>query len=292
MSEKQLFPPLRIDQIIEGITTDSPIQDFHIDRFESFRQVIRHATFPHRHDFYNIILFTAGSGRHRIDFHDYEIRAGGTFFLTPGQIHSWELSDDVQGYNILFSRNFIERNCAYPPLLELPYFHSLDEEPLLKNDADRIERPMHLIYEEFRRGREADANILRVLTKFLLLEAARAFPKAEAERSDLFRQFERLVDEHFLRLRAPSDYAGLLAITSNYLNVLCKRRTGKTAGSLIRERLVLEACRLLVHSDEKIAYIADQLGFEEASYFSRFFRKEMGRSPEAFRTENKSQMNK
>ena len=167
MSEKQLFPPLRIDQIIEGITTDSPIQDFHIDRFESFRQVIRHATFPHRHDFYNIILFTAGSGRHRIDFHDYEIRAGVTFFLTPGQIHSWELSDDVQGYNILFSRNFIERNCAYPPLLELPYFHSLDEEPLLKNDADRIERPMHLIY-----------------------------------------------------------YAGLLAITSNYLNVLCKRRKG------------------------------------------------------------------
>lgn len=287
MGERQLFPPLRIDQIIDESSRSSTVGDFHIDRFENFRQVIRHATFPHRHDFYNVILFTAGSGSHRIDFHDYSIEPGTTFFLTPGQIHSWELSDDVAGYNVLFSRSFLERNCAYPPLLDLPYFHSLEDKPLLKKDADRIEKAMSWIYQEFQRGQEADPNIIRVLTKLLLLEAARSYPASKPERFDLFRRFERLVDEHFLRLRTPSDYAGLLAITPNYLNVLCKRHSGKTAGSLIRERLVLEACRLLVHSDEKVAWIADRLGFEDPSYFSRFFRKQTGQSPEAFRTTHK-----
>nr|WP_305051013.1 AraC family ligand binding domain-containing protein [Elizabethkingia bruuniana] len=67
----------------------------------------KHIEKPHRHDFYVTVLFTQGSGVHEIDFQSYDVQAGSLFFLSPGQIHSWELSDDTDGYIFFFLRNII-----------------------------------------------------------------------------------------------------------------------------------------------------------------------------------------
>ncbi|MBK6931019.1 MAG: AraC family transcriptional regulator [Saprospirales bacterium] len=83
----------------------------------------------------------------------------------------------------------------------------------------------------------------------------------------------------------PRDYAEMLFITPNHLNALVNSVVGKPAGELIRDRVVLEAKRLLVNSDFNISQIADALHFEDNAYFTRFFKKYTGMSPEIFRQE-------
>jgi AraC-like DNA-binding protein len=96
-------------------------------------------------------------------------------------------------------------------------------------------------------------------------------------------RFQALVDEHFRRMHRVAEYARLLALTPGHLNALTKAATGQTASALIDARLILEANRLLAHSDATTAEIAAHLGFRAPSYFGRFFRRHVHRSPGAFR---------
>ena len=98
-------------------------------------------------------------------------------------------------------------------------------------------------------------------------------------------EFTRLIDRHYKNIKFPKDYAAMLNMTSNHLNSLCMTLVGKTAGELIRERLVLEAKRLLVNAKISSAEIAFQLGFESSSYFTQFFKKNTGLTPNSFRNE-------
>ena len=81
----------------------------------------------------------------------------------------------------------------------------------------------------------------------------------------------------------PKDYASLLYITPNHLNALCKELLGESAGELIRKRIILEAKRLLVIKDYSIAEVAYELNFNDNSYFTKFFKKIEGMTPEDFR---------
>jgi AraC-like DNA-binding protein len=80
------------------------------------------------------------------------------------------------------------------------------------------------------------------------------------------------------------DYAELLHLSPNHLNALCRRTLNKTASTLIHERAIVEAQRLLSHSALGVAQVAYELGFEDASYFVRYFHKYVGIiTPEAYR---------
>ena len=65
----------------------------------------KHTEKPHRHDFYACKIFTKGNGIHEIDFQKYDVSAGSLFFMSPGQVHSWQLSEDTDGFIFLIHRN-------------------------------------------------------------------------------------------------------------------------------------------------------------------------------------------
>ena len=118
--------------------------------------------------------------------------------------------------------------------------------------------------------------------------AARGIPCAEwcvtLSRSDArVDELRRLVDEHFRKERLISFYAGKLAMTPDRLNDHVKRATGVTAGHLIRQRVLTEAKRQLVFTNQAIHEIAYDLAFSDPSHFTRFFRKQTGMTPQAFR---------
>jgi AraC-like DNA-binding protein len=92
-----------------------------------------------------------------------------------------------------------------------------------------------------------------------------------------------LINRHYRSMRLPREYAEQLYITPNHLNALCQDLLGKTAGDVIRERVLLEAKRLLTNEQKSVSEIAGELNFPDNSYFSRFFRKYTGQSPEEFR---------
>jgi AraC family transcriptional activator of pobA len=93
----------------------------------------------------------------------------------------------------------------------------------------------------------------------------------------------KLVDEHFREQRLLNFYAGKLSMTVDRLNDHVKRATGVTAGHLIRQRVLTEAKRQLVFTAEPIHQIAYDLAFSDPSHFARFFRKQTGTTPQAFR---------
>jgi len=99
----------------------------------------------------------------------------------------------------------------------------------------------------------------------------------------LLRNFMDLIEVHFKSLKLPKDYAALLYITPNHLNAVTKEQLGYSAGELIRNRVLLEAKRLLVVKNYSIAEIAYELNFSDASYFTKFFKKAVGCTPEDFK---------
>src|SRR6202035_2010281 len=95
----------------------------------------------------------------------------------------------------------------------------------------------------------------------------------------------KLVEEHFHKQRQLAFYAGRLAMTVDRLNDHVRRATGVTAGHLIRQRVLTEAKRQLVFTSQPIHEIAYDLAFSDPSHFARFFRKNTGSTPQAFREE-------
>ncbi|MGA8818387.1 MAG: helix-turn-helix domain-containing protein, partial [Xanthobacteraceae bacterium] len=96
-------------------------------------------------------------------------------------------------------------------------------------------------------------------------------------------QLRNLVDEFFRTERLLGFYADKLGMTVDRLNDHVKRATGVTAGHLVRQRLLTEAKRQLVFTQQPIQEIAEELAFADASHFARFFRKQVGTTPHEFR---------
>ena len=99
---------------------------------------------------------------------------------------------------------------------------------------------------------------------------------------DRIRQYEDLIEAQFRTVRGISAYAQQMNLTPNHLNHICKKVLGKTASQLLNERIIIEAQRLLMHTAQSVKEIGYQLGFEDPSYFIRFFKKNTDQTPIAF----------
>jgi AraC family transcriptional regulator, transcriptional activator of pobA len=128
---------------------------------------------------------------------------------------------------------------------------------------------------------------IKLLELFITVERSDMRKKAgnapPPQKLALVRSFRQLIDKRFRELKLPREYASLLHITPNHLNAACQDLVGKTAGDLIRDRVILEAKRLLINADLSITGIAYELNFGDGSYFTKFFRKHAGVTPEEFR---------
>jgi AraC-like DNA-binding protein len=136
-------------------------------------------------------------------------------------------------------------------------------------------------------------DMIRALMLQLFILAARQSPDsnrvtAPSYNYTLLQNFRKLVDDNFITLKLPKEYAALLYITPNHLNALCNDMLGMPAGEVIRERVILEAKRALVNLELSITQIAGKLNFSDNSYFTKFFKKYTGLTPEEFRHNNLS----
>jgi AraC family transcriptional activator of pobA len=96
------------------------------------------------------------------------------------------------------------------------------------------------------------------------------------------KKLEKLIDENFKTKKLPKDYADLMNMTTRHLNRICQETLNCTTTDLILKRIMLEAKRMLIHSDISVATAADYLGYEDYSYFIRLFKKQVGESPKKF----------
>jgi AraC-like DNA-binding protein len=268
-------------------------EDIIIKRFAPYLKTLTKVHFPHRHDFYHLVFFTHGGGGHSIDFEQFSIQPFHVYFMVPGQVHDWSFEGDMDGYVINFSNEFFKSfllNSHY--LDQFSFFRGNVNSCTLNIPEEHQERACQIlekaVQEEEQEGKFRQ-DILRVLLlEFFLLMSkvngdAATLPNQESHNYAILRNFERLIEEHYLQHRLPKQYAELLCISPSHLNAICQEQLGTSAGELIRNRIVLEAKRMLVNLDLTVTEIAYGLNFSDNSYFCKFFKNQTGISPEVFR---------
>lgn len=281
-----------------GLKTETPIYEletfgaktssFYIQNFKEHLHQHPFVDKPHKHDSYLILFILKGKGTHTIDFTRHTVQANTLFLMTPGQVHAWDLSPDTDGFLIFFNAEFYQQQLSENSLLEFPFYHSLQASPrivLQKNDA--ILFAFQKMLEEYTSSLTPNLRLLRAYLDVLLLEAARQY-KADHTLKPFgntfkLRKLEKLIEENFLTIKQPSEYAARMNLAPTYLNSICKQNLGKTLTELIQARVLLEAKRLFAYSDLHINEVAAKLHFTDVSYFIRWFKKSSGLTPEQFR---------
>lgn len=260
------------------------------DTLERLGQHVRRA---HRHDFYKVSLVTSGRGSLSADFADYSIRPPMLLQFAPGVVHGWSPSARPRGYTINFDRSFFGSDAHdQAEVAEAPIFcvHSGPKVlPLNARQNSLFESLALAMLRECQNRGTGHGAALRSYLRIWLIEASRIAEALEPSRwndrgTELTNRFLCLVGQQFRSASAVSEYAARLQVTASHLNETVRRTLGKTAGQVIRGRILLEAQRLLRHSELSISEIAYHLNFEDPSYFARFFRKQTGQSPAAFRS--------
>ncbi|WOH64032.1 helix-turn-helix domain-containing protein [Bradyrhizobium sp. BWA-3-5] len=248
--------------------------------------------YPHRHDFYHIVWVTRGTGCHIIDAVKYEVRPNSLFFMAPGQIHDFTLSEDAIGHTISFSPEFFAfRVHNRHSLTDIPIYSIENLNNALYLDdmqAESLRQITDAMIEEYTAEKTGHEDVIWSYLRIFLMKTSRiAVAPAIADLSSrnllLSRRFKSALEKNFGTMNETAEYARLLKVTERALNEATRQALGSTAAQLIRERIMLEAKRLLLHSDISVTEIADRLGFEDPAYFSRCFKKHTTRSPVEFR---------
>jgi AraC family transcriptional activator of pobA len=282
------------------------IQDFHAPSHQqgyfylsSFAQHLQEHLFiqkPHKHNFYILLFITQGSGTHTIDFKEYPVAPNHIFFMAPGQVHSWELSEDTAGFILFFTQEYYQQEFPQKKLYNYPFFNALLHQPYLRVSATEEAALLWILQHmqvELAGQQLMQANMLRLYLDMLLILLAREYQslgigvQAPGGTLSELQTLENLIDLHYKDHLPVSFYADQLHVTARQLNETCKRSLNKTATALIQERILLEAKRLLVHADLTSSQIAAYLGYMDTPYFFRFFKKHIGLTPEQFRLYHK-----
>jgi AraC family transcriptional activator of pobA len=265
------------------------------DRFKGYLAGNPHLQVVHKHTFYHMVFFTEGSGEHTIDFTKFPVQKGMIYFMKPGQVHNWHFGGPVDGYIVNFSATFFDQLFINSLVIEqFAFFGSdvADQVLLLSPETQNTVSTLfeNIVTEQAQKLKSSQLMIAALLIQIFLTvnrDSPHLYKQESATYNKLIlRNFEQLIEDNFKTIRLPKHYAALLYITPNHLNALCKDILGISAGETIRNRVLLEAKRLLVNFELSISDIAAELSFRDNSYFTKFFKKYTGSTPEAFRNNN------
>ncbi|MES2763805.1 MAG: helix-turn-helix domain-containing protein [Bacteroidota bacterium] len=263
--------------------------DFYANDFVSHITHHHFATTPHKHDFYLTVLFTKGSGTHEIDFNTYDIKPGSVFMMSPGQMHNWKFSKGTDGYLFFHTKNFYDSGFTKTSVEAYLFFQSLRNPSVLyldKTDSKKLEPLFKELITEHEQQAHLKFEKIHALVNLIYVELSRHYAPTIQINSETYlakiRVLENLIGQYYKTKKYPKEYASLMNLSEKHLNRMSKECIGKTTTELIADRIMLEAKRLLTHSKYSVSEIANELGYEDNSYFSRFFKKHAGQTPVQF----------
>ncbi|WP_336514438.1 helix-turn-helix transcriptional regulator [Pollutibacter soli] len=243
----------------------------------------------HRHDFYFVLAVHSGSGIHEIDFVQYPVQSNAVFILRPGQVHRLELTADTTGFLLEFDLSFYQPKNT---IAEHRWKKASGKNYCEIEDArfKKLHVILANIFDEYFLKQEGYIEAIKANLDLFFLEYIRqsknqnSIVKSESGYiQERFEEFVRLLETNIAGMKNVSDYADLLSLSPYQLNSIVKTSVGKTVSDLINDQIILEAKRHLIATPAQVKEVADQLGYEDPSYFIRFFKKHTGQSPEAFR---------
>jgi AraC family transcriptional activator of pobA len=246
---------------------------------------------PHRKDYYFFAFVKMGNSRHWIDTIPYVLQPNTFYFTVPHQVHLKEMAEPMSGITFSFHRDFLALNDSNF-LKSLPLIRNPDnghELRLSSTDLLFVEDILEKIYAEYQSRHDWQQNMLLAYVKVLLIYLSRLYTEqisntAQAPDKLVLKKYLANIEASYTSLHEVAEYAALMNISAGHLSELIKEQSGKPAIAHIHERLLVEAKRLLFHSDLAVKEIAFELGFEDASYFNRFFKRLSQQTPAQYRS--------
>ncbi len=269
-------------------------------RMEHLPEMFDHDTIdssqPHVHTFYEIIWFTESGGTYSVDFHDYAIRENSIFVLSPGQVHCFDGKTRHKGVVLKFRTDFLDDKTAEKdPLVKYGIFNAFYSSPLYLVSNPEVVKELHELTRKMDEEQTEESGfghleLLRSLVKIFLINVYRygsshGTPQLDTMKPShrLFVMFRNMLEQNFTSMHLVQEYADRLNVSAKTLSNSVKECAGKAPLTFINERISLEAMRLLRFTDLRIKEIAYQLGYEDPSYFVKFFKRETGIQPSEFR---------
>ncbi|MER5446381.1 helix-turn-helix transcriptional regulator [Streptomyces sp. NPDC002764] len=249
----------------------------------------RQLALPQRPDFHHLLTLTEGTLRHTVDFADLALDPGSWLWVRPGQVQQWGDLTHAEGTLILFQQDFLDPSTVTATATGRNSLRTALHRPLPEDAAALGMAADHLTAEFHALGQlplEIHTAALRHLLSVLVLRLTHLTVAAGTpapEPNPTYLSFRDAVEKDFTRTRRVEDYAGALGYSARTLSRATLAASGLGAKEFIDRRVVLEAKRLLAHTDQTAARIADHLGFPSATHFSRYFCQRTGQTPIGFR---------
>lgn len=248
----------------------------------------------HKVEFYILLFFTKGKGNHTIDFTDYKYAKGTLITIRKDQIHKFSKGNQSQGYLLLFTDEFLVRYLEktevqksfqlFNELLGVPKIQLNDKEQKeIKNIIQRIELEYLQVNDKY------SPDIIRselhiLITKLYRIKSQKKKIIANKKYLSEFIQFQNLVEQNVRQTTRVQDFANMMAVSTKTLNTISKSIIRKTAKEFIDEIGTKQIKRLLLNTPLSIKEIAYESGFEETTNFYKYFKRQVGMTPEQFRS--------
>lgn len=243
----------------------------------------------HRHDFFYVLALKKGIGSHEIDFTSHKVCDDSVFFMRPGQVHQLTLKAKSTGYLMEFKTDFY-----YPhDRLSNQLLRKASNKNLCQPDTDRFKKLLAIlthIFQEYTNKQERYQEVIKANLGIFFIELVRNSRNRKSPASPVnpytqerLEEFFELLETHIADHKQVSQYADWLHLSAYQLNAITKATLGKTSSELINEYIILESKRYLLATSGQVNQIAYHLGYEDVSYFIRFFKKHTGYTPEGFR---------
>lgn len=283
-------PVLHIDQFKSSELANNVYVNTFSNHIERNKELI---VKPHSHNFFLCVIFTKGHGVHEIDFRSYTIQPGTVFLMKPGQTHSWQFDEAPDGFIFFHSREFYEMTFVKNNLSSFPFYYSFQNPPLLELPQDRndVVEKFKLLYAEYNESQLFQELKIATIINDIYIDLSRIYAsEIDMEKSfparylTILEQFEQLMNASFHVHKLPKYYADQLNISTKHLNRVLRETINKTTHEMISERVIIEAKKRIVQSDDLLTTISEALGFSDYAYFSTYFKSKTGLSPLDFKT--------
>ncbi|MEU2350326.1 helix-turn-helix domain-containing protein [Modestobacter sp. NPDC049651] len=243
---------------------------------------------PQRPAFHHLVSVTSGELQHTVDFTRHGVAAGEWLWVRPGQVQQWHDLARAEGVLVLFEPDFLDPATTEAAALGDPHAPALlvppaDDEAVVREAVRHLQ---HAFDQPRTLPPDVQVVVLRHLLAVLVLRLAHlagAGGTPAGPLSDVFLAYRDAVERDVTRVRRVEDHARALGWSPRTLSRATTRAVGVGAKEYLDRRVVLEAKRLLAHSDRSAAQVAVQLGFASATQFGAFFARRVGTSPLAFR---------
>ena len=239
--------------------------------------------------YFLVVLFIKGSGIHYIDDREFPIANNQLHFLFPGQHHHWVTGPETVAHKIVVGQKIFET------------FSSSDEFSFMRHNLNpvfKLSETMFTHVDAEMEGIKRDVTFLNnddswkrilqlrmdILASMMRREAGSYIKDNLLPRTNaITKKFWDLINENYIEHKSISWYADKLAVTPNYLNILCKKHMNMTATDMIHYKIMQEAKKQLRFSEDSIKTITFNLGFDNMAAFSSFFKKKSNFSPKEYR---------